>query len=161
MEVDSGLINTNKSKLLLSSMAKVPLLLKEFVCAGKNPFAGAGFCTRPYFLLLKILFTGQVTHHCKILFTAKNIVYTGRNLGKIGGCGKQGEGTLLQHGRGGEERGRDGGPTEEIRKRERGCANAAAVLLKIRKSCHPRLLFYYFSFSGWVIGSLTPKNHFQ
>jgi len=50
---------------------------------------------------------------------------------------------------------------KEERERERGCANAAAVLLKIRKSCHSGLLFYYFSFSGWVIGSLTPKNHFQ
>jgi len=156
MEVDSGLINTNKSKLLLSSMAKVPLLLKEFVCAGKNPFVGAGFCTRPYFLLLKILFTGRVTHHCKILFTAKNIFYTGRNLGKIGGCGKQGEGRLLQHGRCGEERGRDGGPTEEIRKRERereGLRKCRCCPSKDKEELPFRatiLLFFFFRVGDWV-----------
>lgn len=75
-------------------------------------------------------------------------------------AGKQGEGRLLQHGRRGEERGRDGGEIEEIRERESSCASADAVFLKIRKSCHPALLFFVF-FSGQVIGSLTPKNHFQ
>ena len=74
-------------------------------------------------------------------------------------AGKQGEGRLLQHGRRGEEGGRDGGEIEEIREREREqLRKCRCCLSKDKEELPPHATVF---FSGQVIGSLTPKNHFQ
>lgn len=80
-------------------------------------------------------------------------------MGKIGGWQARGGEVATAWEAWGGERKRWGRNRRDKGEREQR-ASAAAVFLKIRKSCHPALLFFVF-FSGQVIGSLTPKNHFQ